>query len=152
MKTEIETLVVKIGLVGKHEQHEAQYRVLIKRILRSLGQQVDNDAKNQTLETMLFNVSHAVPVLVAKKIDSQWNEAAKAWEDGNNSGNCRILERKEIECDEIRNAAIRVMETVFKVSVDFPGLYPSFMVNGFSEHSTLGAIKAALVKETTLPV
>lgn len=147
MKTEMMTTRVEIGLVGRAAQHEAQYRVLLKRILRSSGQTVDNDAKNETLENMLFNVSHAVPKLIADKIDSQWNVAAKAWEDGNNSGNCDTLTRKETECDEIRAAAVRLMKTVFKADTDFPGLFPSFMVNGFSEHSTLGAIKAALVKE-----
>ena len=150
MKNQIETTVIKIGLVGKTEQHEAQYRVLLKRILRSVGQVVDNEETNVRLETLLFNVAHAVPKVIADKIDSQWDAAAKAWEDGNNSGNCRALERKEIECDEIRNAAVRLMQTVFKIETDFPGLYPAFKVNGFCEHSTLGAIRAAT--NNTLPV
>lgn len=75
--------------------------------------------------------------------DSLFHRAAKAWERGNNSGNSECLERCEKQCDAFRDRAEKLLQPL-GVVVDYPGLYPSFMVNGFAYHTTESAVSAAL--------
>jgi hypothetical protein len=54
------------------------------------------------------------------------------------------MEAKEKECDDLRESAVAVLKNCFGIETDFPGLYPSFMVNGKADHTTLATIKSAL--------
>ena len=80
---------------------------------------------------------------LAKQADRLFTRAAKAWERGNNSGNSEALDRGERQCDRYRMRAEALLKPL-GIAVDYPGLYPSFTVNGHSEHSTLNAVSAAL--------
>lgn len=80
---------------------------------------------------------------LADQCDKLFNRAALAWERGNNSGNNEKLKRGYALCDKYRQEAIKLLAPL-GIEVDFPGLYPSFKVNGFDHHHTLGAISAAI--------
>ena len=80
---------------------------------------------------------------LAKQADRLFSRAASAWVRGNNSGNSAVLKCGEERCDEYRRKAEAMLKPL-GIVVDYPGLYPSFTVNGHSEHSTLNAISAAL--------
>lgn len=75
--------------------------------------------------------------------DAKFKLSAQAWIQGNNSGDSGILERMTMR--ERRLA--REGETLLAplgITCDWPGLYPSFAVKGFSEHTTEAAVLAAL--------
>lgn len=80
---------------------------------------------------------------LAKQADRLFSRAASALVKGNNSGNPDMLTRCEKQADAYRNLAEALL-TPLGIAVDYPGLYPSFKVGGFEEHSTLSAISAAL--------
>lgn len=81
-----------------------------------------------------------------ERAESLFRRAALAWERGNNSGNSEALERGNKRCDAMRNEAEELLRP-FGIAVDYPGLYPSFMVRGFSYHTTESAVSAALEGE-----
>src|SRR5438132_1213226 len=83
---------------------------------------------------------------LADKADALFNRAARAWEIGNNSGNSTALARGESRCEKLREEAEALLRPL-GITVDYPGLYPSFTVRGFSEHTTLAAISAALERK-----
>lgn len=85
----------------------------------------------------------AQAVHLAATCDKLFSRAASAWVRGNNSGNCRTMERGNSLCDRLRRDAEALLKPL-GIGVDYPGLYPSFMVKGYAEHSTLNAISAAL--------
>ena len=93
---------------------------------------------------------HKMTVLQAKfladKADDLFHKAALAWERGNNSGSCASLTRGKEQCAKLRNQAEALLKPL-GIIVDYPGLYPSFTVRGFSEHTTLAAISAALERK-----
>lgn len=78
-----------------------------------------------------------------ERADSLFKRAARAWERGNNSGNGQLLTHGENQCDRFRTQAEALL-TPLGVAVDYPGLYPSFTVNGGSYHTTESAVSAAL--------
>ena len=80
---------------------------------------------------------------LVERADSLFNRAARAWERGNNSGNSAAMARGEAQCDRLRNQAEALL-TPLGIVVDYPGLYPSFLVRGGSYHTTEGAVSAAL--------
>lgn len=83
-----------------------------------------------------------VSALIRRAI-AYFNLSAKAWERGNNSGNAKTL----AECTKEENRQAQNGEALLKpfgIEIDWPGLYPSFKVNGFSEHSTESAVLAAI--------
>lgn len=88
-------------------------------------------------------------VFLAEKVENLFERAAAAWVNGNNSGNPAALTRGEKRCEELREQAEALLAPL-KIVVDYPGLYPSFTVRGFAEHSTLAAISAALERKSTI--
>ncbi len=76
--------------------------------------------------------------------DSLFARGARAWERGNQNGddpayNARC--RKQMEACHDREEA---MLTPLGIEVDYPGLYPSFKVRGFTFHTTESAVSAAM--------
>ena len=63
-----------------------------------------------------------------------FEQAAKAWEHGNNSGNPDTLAKYEAKCDSIRNVAEAILEPI-GVTVDYPGLYPVYSYEGHEYYS-----------------
>lgn len=80
---------------------------------------------------------------LADEAERLFDKAAAAWVRGNNSGDQKLLERGDKQCDKLRRDAEKLL-TPLGIVVDYPGLYPSFTVKGFDHHSTLSAISAAL--------
>ena len=62
---------------------------------------------------------------------------------GNNSGINATFVRCENKCSELRRKAEALLEPL-GIQVDYPGLYPSFKVNGFEHYSAISAVSAAL--------
>jgi hypothetical protein len=83
---------------------------------------------------------------LAKQADRLFNRAASAWVRGNNSGNSETLTRCETQCDKYRRRAEALLAPL-EIVTDYPGLYPSFTVNGRAEYSTLNAVSAALERK-----
>lgn len=83
---------------------------------------------------------------VAKLIamaDGKFRLSAKAWIDGNNSGNAELLaEGNKRERRLAREGA--ALLAPLGIKCDWPGLYPSFEINGAHEHTTEAAVLAAL--------
>ena len=95
---------------------------------------------------MKSKLTVAQAVFLADKCESLFNRAARAWVNGNNSGNMTAMKRGDRRCAKLRKEAEQLLAP-FGIIVDYPGLYPSFTVNGFEEHSTIHAISAALEKK-----
>jgi hypothetical protein len=75
--------------------------------------------------------------------DSLFQRAAKAWERGNNSGDSAYLSRMEKQCDACRARAEEKLAP-FAIEIDYPGLYPSFKVDGYAYNTTESAVSAAV--------
>lgn len=97
-----------------------------------------------------MNATHTQPALTlaqAKRLvddcERLFNQAARAWERGNNSGDNALLERGNRQCDHYRQQAEHKLAP-FGITVDYPGLYPSFQVNGRHFYDVLTAVSAAL--------
>jgi hypothetical protein len=138
-------------MVNKTEQAEAQYRVVLKRILRAAGQIIDNNAPNADLESRLDAVVKYAPGIVSRGLHRMYEDAAKAWEHGNNSGNSGELSKGYADCDRYRAAADRVLNR-WGVTVDYPGLYPSFNYKGhdyYTPESVLREVAEAMKAEVT---
>jgi hypothetical protein len=88
-------------------------------------------------------------VALADRADRLFRRAALAWERGNNSGNDAALKLGENQCEKLRNQAEALLKPL-GIVVDYPGLYPSFTVRGFAEHSTIAAISAALERKRVI--
>lgn len=78
-----------------------------------------------------------------RRADALFNLAAKAWETGNNSGDGDKLALGEARCDRLRREAEALLRPL-GIKCSYPGLYPSFTVNGFDEHETRAAVLVAL--------
>ncbi len=78
-----------------------------------------------------------------RQADRLFERAARAWTRGNNSGSSDTMKRMNALCERYRNEAEALL-TPLGIVVDYPGLYPSFTVGGFSYHSTESAVSAAL--------
>jgi hypothetical protein len=79
---------------------------------------------------------------IIKESMTLFNRAATAWEDGNNSGNAKILAHKEKECKDLRSRAEKLLMPL-GIKVDYPGLYPIFRVNGRDFHDIVSAVDAS---------
>ncbi len=82
-------------------------------------------------------------VFMAEKCDKLFEQAARAWVRGNDSGNDQTYKTALAKVQRLRDEAEALLAPL-GIGIDYPGLYPSFKVNGFSEHTTLAAISAAL--------
>ena len=77
------------------------------------------------------------------RANAYFRRSAKAWVEGNNSGNPETLELMTgIERDTAQKG--EALLAPLGIKCDWPGLYPSFTVNGYSEHDTESAVLAAL--------
>jgi hypothetical protein len=121
--------VNKTALTMKKEQIEAGYRVALKRIIRAAVGAVDNEADTTVLEAQVRTIARTAPAVVARGVDGWFKSAAQAWTRGNNSGDSRILEAEDLNCDKLRDRAERVLR-LWSVKCDYPGLYPCFTRNG----------------------
>jgi len=64
------------------------------------------------------------------------NKGAKLWEDGNNSGNSETLAQKEKESQAAYDKAETLIKEVYpSIEIDYPGLYPSYKLNGYNFYS-----------------
>lgn len=78
-----------------------------------------------------------------RRADAYFLLSAKAWIEGNGSGDAKIL----AECAKEENKQAQNGESLLKpfgIETDWPGLYPSFKVNGFSEYTTEAAVLSAI--------
>jgi hypothetical protein len=75
--------------------------------------------------------------------DAKFRLSAKAWEHGNNSGDSAILAASNKRERRLAREGEALLAPL-GIKCDWPGLYPSFTVKGFSEHSTENAILSAL--------
>jgi len=58
-------------------------------------------------------------------------KGARAWERGNNSGSNEILTQQEAKSEKHYNDAEKLIKDVYpNIEIDYPGLYPSFKING----------------------
>jgi hypothetical protein len=77
------------------------------------------------------------------RAEAYFKLSAKAWEDGNNSGDPKFLAKMtREEIHQARNGE-RLLNPL-GIKCDWPGLYPSFEVNGYHEYTTQSAVLAAL--------
>lgn len=88
------------------------------------------------------NLNQALALI--DRADKLFNRAANAWTRGNNNANmpgyyARCLK----QCEAFRDRAEALLSPL-GIKCDYPGLYPSFTVNGYSEHTTQSAVSAAL--------
>jgi hypothetical protein len=80
---------------------------------------------------------------LVREADRLFERAARAWERGNNSGDDHWMRHYCGQCDRYRQRAEALL-TPLGITVDYPGLYPSFTVAGYSYHDTQSAVSAAL--------
>ena len=73
-------------------------------------------------------VSETALEKVAFSVTVKFKLAAIAWENGSNSGNPATLERENRSCMRWREQAEKQLEP-FGITVDYPGLYPTFRLN-----------------------
>lgn len=82
-------------------------------------------------------------VWLATLADVLFAQAANAWVRGNNSGDTKKNKKAVLLCRKLRDEAEALLSPL-GIKVDYPGLYPTFKVRGFTEYTTLNAISAAL--------
>jgi len=115
----------------------AGHRIIIKRAMRMVGLSPEKDESDRFLNSWAINnPCYLAPVIVA-----WFNKAAKAWEDGNNSGCSETLNQKEAECERIRTQAESILN-LFHVETDYPGLYPAFKYKHVDYYSVESLMKS----------
>lgn len=75
--------------------------------------------------------------------DAKFRLSAKAWEDGNNSGNAETLNAMNKRSNRLGSEGAALLAPL-GITCAWPGLYPAFEVNGFTEYSTEAAVLTAL--------
>jgi len=83
-------------------------------------------------------------VFLAEKCDKLFERAAQAWVRGNNSADVPGYYERMLKLQGKLHDEAEALLAPLKITVDYPGLYPSFTVNGFDHHDALSAISAAL--------
>lgn len=73
----------------------------------------------------------------------KFRASAAAWERGNNSGDPEVFRAQTARERRLAREG-EAMLAPLGIKCDWPGLYPSFQVNGFHEYSTSAAVLAAL--------
>ncbi len=126
------------------KQEEAQYRVTLKRALRAAGLDVwETDTKHY--EQTIRKLAHDAPGIVSSAADYWFKRAARAWGEGNNSGDNATMEQRDADCDRYRDGSARML-ALLGIACDYPGLYPTFAVDGHTYYDALAAVKAATAK------
>lgn len=124
-------------------QDEAAYRVILKRIVAvALDTKTPQAGDTPDFEWM---VKRADPAIIARFCDQAFNRSAQAWTDGNNSGDCALLAKKERERLRWATAGERML-ALFGIKCVWKGLYPIFELPRETGHyyDSLSALKAAL--------
>lgn len=80
-----------------------------------------------------------------ERADAKFRLSAKAWEKGNNSGSSTELATQTQRELRLAHEGAELLLPL-GIECDWPGLYPSFVVKGYNEHSTEAAVLAALGK------
>lgn len=124
---------------------EAGYRVALKRIIRDIDSVVVNEDPTQTLENQVKLLATTAPAVVAHGVAHWFEAAAQAWIRGNNSGDNRTMEAAQLNCDNLRDRGERTLK-LWSVSVDYPGLYPSFEWNGQHYYNTESLLRDIAAK------
>lgn len=75
--------------------------------------------------------------------DAKFRLSAKAWEDGNNSGNSEVLAAMSKRERRLAREGAAMLAPL-GIKCDWPGLYPSFEINGAHEYTTENAVLTAL--------
>ena len=110
----------------ENSQLEAGYRVALKRIIRAATGVGHNDDTTEQLELAVKGILPIAPAIVARGVETWFEQAAKAWERDNKA---QTLEMQDANCDRLRDRAERVLR-LWHVKIDYPGLYPSFEIPG----------------------
>jgi hypothetical protein len=76
----------------------------------------------------------AHPWACTKAIEGQIKRAIQTWEDGNNSGNPRELDRCNAK-SELQYSHVERLMSLIGVTLDYPGLYPCYNFNGRTHHT-----------------
>ncbi len=122
-------------------QKQATHRVLLKRVIRAACGYVYLEASTENLTVQIQNLIQVAPAVVARGLESAFESAAKAWTAGNNSGDQNALVKGEEDCNRWQFAAESIL-TAFGVTIDYPGLYPSFNWRGVDYHDCLSLCRA----------
>jgi hypothetical protein len=109
---------------------KAGHRVIIKRTMRAIGLEVDNDASDEYLNQW----AKQNPRTIAQTLTRWFEKAARAWTRDNNSGKSEALAECEAECGRLRRQAESVL-ALWGVTADYPGLYPTFESGGHTHYS-----------------
>ncbi len=80
-----------------------------------------------------------------RRAEAKFRLSARAWEIGNNSGDSATLAAMTRRENRLAAEGAALLAPL-GIACDWPGLYPSFKVNGYEEHSTENAILSALGK------
>jgi hypothetical protein len=90
---------------------------------------IEKKLSTADLEEKVKAVVKSAPAIVADYLDKVFHRAADAWARGNNSGNSETMTRCDKQCEKLRKEAEQVLQ-LWKIKVDYPGLFPCFEWNG----------------------
>lgn len=124
----------------KIEQTEAQYRVMLKRIISAARGPINPETPTPELEQVITEIIKVAPDVVARGLERKYEDAARAWVRGNNSGNSETLAVECAKCEQIRELPDRLL-LAFDVTVDYPGLHPSFQWRGHWYYDTKSLLR-----------
>ena len=123
------------------ETIEAGHRVIIKRAMR---REKISPATVPDLDAW----AKANPDAVARVLCQWFDNAARAWTEGNNSGDSATYTRQRAQQERLHRQAESVL-ALWGVKVDYPGLYPCFVdAQGRHEHTPEPDILARFLRET----
>lgn len=123
---------------------QALYRRLLSEICRASGAAVlghGGGCPVEEYETAVIRIASVAPAVVARGVEKAFEKAVRRWAVGNNSGNPVTLERCLCECDTWRAVAEQVL-VLFGAETDYPGLYPTFRIEGKTVY--FGSLTVAL--------
>jgi hypothetical protein len=101
----------------------------------AIGYKPDTASSSQ-----IKRMAKVAPALVAGYIDKLFHRAAKMWEWGQRNDTSAEADRR---CDDLRDRAETVL-SLWQIEVDYPGLYPSFKLDGFSYYDVLTVLREAI--------
>lgn len=93
-----------------------------------------------------MRLTYAYLCAIETKAERHFEAAASAWVRGNNDGRefgPAFVAKMEKRCDSQRRKGEALLEP-FGIDCDYPGLYPSFKVNGFNAYDVRGALNDAV--------
>lgn len=112
-------------------------RCILKRALRVAGQVVFPDDSWDGLAIRWAGLLKVAPAVALAPVYRAFERAARAWDEGNNSGSPAGLRRGEIACEQARAEAEHVLRVILGIRCTYPGLYPVFALSDGSEEHDL---------------